>query len=286
VKISDSELAIAREKVLRAYKHLQVAERMIRRFVRNDCGVDKKLNAKTNEYDVIARLPEPPAVIGLLIGDCVHNLRSSLDHIVYALIQTNGATPTDRTMFPIRDTEIGYSHQINKLKRIDGIPTTVATLIERLQPYHTGNKGLDYTLHPLWVLDKLNNIDKHRRLMLSSAVARHAHVSARYTDGGESDILLLQDTIRDRAILASFPVPIDGGEVEVNGGLMVYVALKETDELPSLLDEDICRVLLQLTDYVGNVLMPRFGRLATGHKPTAKRKRRQDKRWRPSTKRR
>ncbi len=285
MKISDSELAIAREKVLRAYKHLQVAERMIRRFVRNDCGTSSKFNPKTGEYDVIAKLPDPPPIIGMLIGDCVHNLRSALDHIVYALILTNparrGEIPSSKAMFPIRDTREGYSHQINKMKRLDGVPDAVAALIETLQPYHTREKGLDHTLHPLSVLDKLDNIDKHRRLAIASGVARHAHVSIRYADGGETDVMLLQDMIYDRAILTSYPPARDGTKVKVNGGLMVYVAFKETREIPALDDEDVCRVLMQLTDYVGNVLLPRFRKLATGHNVAPRRRRRQDRRWKP-----
>jgi hypothetical protein len=184
-------------------------------------------------------------------------------------------------MFPIRDTRAGYLHQIQKLKRLDGIPDTVATLIETLQPYHTREKGLDHTLHPLWVLDKLDNIDKHRRLAIASGIARHAHVAIRYADGGETDVMLLQDMIYDRAILTSYPPSIDGSEVKVNGGLMVYVAFKETRELPGLNDEDVCRTLMQLIDYVGNVLLPRFRKLATGHRPTSRKPRRQDRRLGP-----
>lgn len=255
---------------------------MIRRFVKNDCGVDAKFNAKTQEFDVIARMPEPPPIIGMLVGDCVHNLRSALDHIIYALIWTNpsrgGKPPSEKAQFPICDTRPGYVTQVNQRKRIDGVPDAVATVVETLQPYHTREKGLDYTAHPLWVLNKLENIDKHRRLALASGVARHAHVSIRYRDGGESDVILMSDTIYDRAILTSYPPARDGSEVKMNGGLMVYVAFREADELPSLLDEDICHILGQLIDYVGNVVMPRFGKLATFHKPTPKRARRQDKR--------
>lgn len=167
------------------------------------------------------------------------------------------------------------------MKRLDGVPDAVAALIETLQPYHTREKGLDHTLHPLWVIDKLDNIDKHRRLAIACGVARHAHVSIRYADGGESDVLLMQDVIYDRAVLASYPPARDGSEVKVNGGLMVYVAFKETREMPSLADEEVYGALKQLIDYVGNILLPRFRKLATGHRPTARRSRRQDKRWKP-----
>jgi len=279
IKVSDTELAIARQKAMRAGKHFEVAQRMFRRFVRNDCGVRAEFSTKTQQYNAVAHLPPPPPIIGLLVGDCVHNLRSALDHIVYALISTNPAkpdgVPDTRTMFPIRDTREGYLHQVTKQRRIHGAPEAVATLIDSLQPYHARDKGLDHTAHPLWILDKLENIDKHRRLMLASGVARHAHVSIRYPDGGETDLMILQDCIYDRAILTSYPLT-ENGEVEMNGYLLVYIALREVDELPSLVDEDILHILGQLIDYVGNRLMPRFARLAAGHTAPPKRRRPQD----------
>jgi hypothetical protein len=283
LKISESELAVAREKVLRADKHLQVAHRMMRRFARNDCGVYAKFNTKTKQFDVIAKLPEPPTIIGLLVGDCIHNLRSALDHVVYALISTNpagaGNPPSERAMFPICDTRAGYVHQVKKLHRLDGLPEAVAALIESLQPYRTREKGLDYTMHPLWVLNKLQNIDKHRRLMLAAGVARLAHVSVRYKSGHDMDLVIAEDMLYDGAILTSYPPAPDGSEVQMNGYLVSYVAMREVDELRSLVDEDIYRILLQLVDYVGNVLMPSFGKLATFHKPPRKRRRPQDRRW-------
>lgn len=279
IKVSETELAIVRQKAMRAGKHFEVAQRMFRRFVRNECGVRAEFSTRTQQYNAVAHLPPPPPVIGLLVGDCVHNLRSALDHIVYALISTNPTkpegVPDSRTMFPIRDTKEGYLHQVTKLRRIHGTPDAVAALIDSLQPYHARDKGLDYTAHPLWVLDKLENIDKHRRLMLASGVARHAHVSIRYSDGGETDLMIMQDRIYDRAILTSYPPGADG-EVQMNGYLMVYIALREVDELPSLVDEDIFHILAQLLDYVGNLLMPRFARLAVGHATPPKKRRRQD----------
>lgn len=279
IKISQTELVIAREKTLRAYKHLQVAARLIRRFVRNECRIRSEFNPKTKHFDVIAYLPTPPTNIALVIGDCVHNLRSALDHVVFAMITTNPSrpdgTPSDRTMFPISDTREGHRKQIER-GRIKGLADPVAALVDELQPYHTREKGLDYTLNPLWVLNKLENIDKHRRLMLASAVARHAHVSIRYADGGETDLMILQDEIHDRAILTSYPPARDGREVQMNGYMMVFVAVNEVDELPSASGNDICHVLQVMVDQIGNAILPRFARLAAGHAPPPKRRRRQD----------
>lgn len=192
--VSQSELAIAREKILRADRHFQVVQRVIRRYIRRDCGIKTQFNRKTQEFDVVAKIPTLPPLIGLLVADAVHNLRTTLDHIIYALIRANPSrppgTPDDKTMFPIRDTKEGYGHQISKLQRLRGLPPEATALVDLLQPYHTREKGDDHTLHPLWVLDKLENVDKHRRLNLVAGVAHGSHVSIRYESGHQSDIML------------------------------------------------------------------------------------------------
>jgi hypothetical protein len=40
---------------------------------------------------------EPPTRIGLLIGDCLHNLRSGLDHLVWQLILQSGGSPDEKS---------------------------------------------------------------------------------------------------------------------------------------------------------------------------------------------
>jgi hypothetical protein len=281
IKISRTELAVAREKVIRAQKHCQVAERLITRFARHHCRIRTKLNPHTQEIDVIANLPDPPPLIGLLIGDCVHNLRSALDHIVYALVSSNpdrpSGTPSTQTMFPIRDTHAGYRHQIEKLRRLDGLPDAAAALVDRMQPYHTRESGGDHTLHPLWILDKLDNIDKHRRLMLASVVARHVHVNLVYPDGRDEDHLFLSQDIHHNAVLTSFPAALQG-QVKVGGYLALRVELRESDELPSLAEQHVIELMMFLIEQVYANILTRFARLTSGG-VTRRRKRRQDLRF-------
>jgi len=52
--------------------------------------------------------------------------------------------------------------------------------IELLQPYHHGDQ---FNLHPLWILNKLANINKHRRLLvvtMKSAFIGRPHDEDRY----------------------------------------------------------------------------------------------------------
>lgn len=183
-------------------------------------------------------------------------------------------------MFPIRDTAVGYPDQVERLKRIDGLHDEAAALVDRLQPYHARQRGEDHTTHPLWILDKLENIDKHRRLAVVSGIARHAHIAIRDSDGGESDILVLSHMIHDRAVLTSYPAQYRG-KVQMNGYLMVYVALNEVDELPFLVGVDVAYIMNFLIGEIGDKMLPMFARLAVGRPALKRQRRRQDLRMVP-----
>jgi hypothetical protein len=46
-------------------------------------------------------LKEPPLSLSVLIGDCLYNLRSALDHLAWQLAIYNGNQPSSHTEFPI-----------------------------------------------------------------------------------------------------------------------------------------------------------------------------------------
>lgn len=108
----------------------------------------------------------PPAVDdwGLLLGECIHNLRSSLDNLAFALARLRRDPPErpNRIAFPI--FENGQEFQANGLRTLDQLPGNAAELIERIQPFQRdgssgiGTPDLDALLH----LHQLNNADKHR----------------------------------------------------------------------------------------------------------------------------
>jgi hypothetical protein len=61
--------------------------------------------------------PLPMKELAVVIGDCVHNLRSTLDYIAWELA---GANPNDRdTMFPIYDDPAKFrDHGARRIKNI------------------------------------------------------------------------------------------------------------------------------------------------------------------------
>lgn len=110
------------------------------------------------------RRPCPPDW-GVIIGEIVHDVRSALDHTIYQLvIHATGDPPADdtRTQFPIFIKPTGFDSCRGTMLRGVG-QRQATTLIKDLQPFSTGEDSLS----PLWHLNKLSNIDKHRTLHLT-----------------------------------------------------------------------------------------------------------------------
>jgi len=104
----------------------------------------------------------PPLRWGVMLGDCVHNLRSALDHLVCQLTLLNGGSMEDcgQTQFPIASKCEGQFESMAD-RRIPGLSMKHRAMVKRLQPYHAGNQAWR---HPLAILATLSNADKHRIL--------------------------------------------------------------------------------------------------------------------------
>jgi hypothetical protein len=99
----------------------------------------------------------PPPDWSLLAGEAVQNLRSALDHAVYALVKNRNRS---RCQFPIFLDPCEF--QVRGRPMIAGAPKPIQTLIEKTQPYQLMPTRPE--LHPLAFLNRLSNRDKHRVL--------------------------------------------------------------------------------------------------------------------------
>jgi hypothetical protein len=132
---------------------------------------------KTGEYVVwvtTKQLDSPGLAVE--VGECLHNLRSGLDHLAYTLAVTYTREPlpqkiAEDSAFPIfgdedRQGNPGKGPGLFKRYRskIAGIDPVAQTVIEGLQPYQLGT---DFRTHELWRLYDLARVDRHRLLHLS-----------------------------------------------------------------------------------------------------------------------
>lgn len=159
--------------------------------------------------------------LGAVIGDFVHNLRASLDYIVWAL-----SSPAYRNEhptwieFPIF-ADPGKFVTAGGPKKIGGIDPNAQAVIKCLQPFNGPDCRPRYDLahptnKPLWHLFELDNWDKHRALNLTEDVA-----SMRLVGFEQLGILSppqpfrLGGTFKRGAPLAYAAIPLGRPEVDV-----------------------------------------------------------------------
>jgi hypothetical protein len=166
-------------KIKRAIEHLEALKDAIAQDVSSygDNFIRKADGKETLD------LLEPSPMISLLAGEFIYQLRSALDHTAFDLVQMNKGNivlPTDwqeGCAFPIwcdslkpgQKTPLPYG----TFKKLPGIPVQAHTLIEKVQPYYPSGTGSINT--SLGMLNKLSNIDKHRRFALTRTRAKVRH---------------------------------------------------------------------------------------------------------------
>lgn len=153
-------------KLGRAEEHANIFYRELKDWV--DAGpyvIRKKINTDSSRYSmVIEQIKTQPPLDhwACVIGDCVHNLRSALDHFIYAAaIRESGQDPPPKKrslQFPIADSPDKFSAQAG---RIEPLNLSMKAEIERLQPYNRRHPSLPPLLG---LLRDLDDFDKHRLL--------------------------------------------------------------------------------------------------------------------------
>jgi hypothetical protein len=156
-----------RAKLDRADKHLNVLDDLIGSyFAENPYRIigEEKMEGEYWHYATyleVDRFP-PDEVWGPIIGDAVHNLRSALDHLAWALALPEARATTPRRIeFPIFLDDPTENPEIRGAftKKLHCLRPEAQTVVDGAQPYKTGDSH-----HPLWLLQALWNTDKHRTL--------------------------------------------------------------------------------------------------------------------------
>lgn len=115
----------------------------------------------TKKVFCVEVLETPPPHLSLIIGDCLYNLRCALDNLALELAIVRNRGPVSSNVESASGFPIQVEQDASKLDSMLGsIDPCAKTVIEGLQPYKRGER-LAKT-DPLWWLNKLNNMDKHR----------------------------------------------------------------------------------------------------------------------------
>jgi len=131
-----------------------------------------------------------------------------------------------------------------------GVRGKLTRAASHLNLYHLPLADKDHTIHPLWVLNRLENVDKHRRLALTTGVGFESCVQIRDAAGGESTVLA-NERLHDGDVVARYSTPGEGhAGVEVDGAVLAFVALNEPHEFLALVG--VVSVLKQILRYLSD----------------------------------
>jgi hypothetical protein len=229
-------LAGCRLKLVRAQKHFNDISEVLRRLEHGECELIPEKDEKAKIGMLRIRLsPKPPDDLSVMVGDCLFNARSALDHLIWQLVLANGKMPDEWLYFPISKTAKAFTEAVGKHGRLDGVSAKAIAVIETLQPYH----GQDE--HPLALLSKLHNVDKHQKLNLITVVARDTElVWERSTADGLTQAIftsvLGNEELCDGAVMP-VDVPLDSPDfpgirerfekVKVHGQAAMFVAFED-----------------------------------------------------------
>ena len=157
-----ARIAPIKAKIERAKEHVRNLDSETRSFIEGS-GYTVVINDEPKTGDRVFTVKvssEPSLRWGIIVGDVMHNLRSSLDHLAWQLVIANKGKPGKWTGFPIMESLEEF--EAKGLGKIKGASTEAMRLVESLEPYKGGNNAL-YALH------RLNITDKHRLLITIGA---------------------------------------------------------------------------------------------------------------------
>lgn len=156
-------------KVDRAYKHILDLNAAFLGFLWESDPYETFFkddpNSAERTYYLRIRKEMPPQ-FSALIGDTAQNLRSSLDHLAWYLVQSSPVTTKARDKdiyFPIFETATKY--RAGKMGKIQGMTDAAIKAIDAIEPYYRPDRvGIGQGVQLFW-LDEINKLDKHRLLV-------------------------------------------------------------------------------------------------------------------------
>jgi len=203
---------------------------------------------------------------GLLVGECIHNLRSSLDNLAFALARLQQDEPANAEIvhFPIFQDRAKFNEVSNNKKRrvrqsLDQMPAEAASLIERLQPFQRDKAEVPGTPNsdPLVLLQRLNNYDKHRvpsvvlvaptEMMHSFSVEFYSEEDAKANDPPDATVWF--GPLQPGVVLVEQRTNRPVAKVHVNFQGKAVVALQIGDKRPP-----VVKVLNELGRYTALVV--------------------------------
>lgn len=227
-----AELDIVRLKVTRAEKHFEDFKSEVgvgpnAKTLPEAAYTEVNYDAGTLTYISLAPIPSPEARI--ILGDSLHQLRSALDHMVCALaMRTNPRSVCEdsKLQFPIFKSarDFGADWRVSKGVYEKLLGKAELAEIEQCQPYNlSAAKPED---HPLYMLGKLDNLDKHRLVLLIEQAVRLK--GAIVTKGKEAPFNSGKQALQNGRYMMQLDQPNEPHGIQVESP-EPYVVFSDTD---------------------------------------------------------
>jgi hypothetical protein len=266
-------------KLIRANEHLEDVRDPVERW-HKACLDSLREEPDPNEAGYYCAWIDAPEIdaqrISLSIGDCLQCLRSALDHLAFELASAFTVPMTDKieedSEFPILsdvDRHGTFGKGPGKWRdsgasKVRGMDPAAQTIIEGLQPY---KRGQAYETDPLWLLSRLNNIDKHRALHVATRVLSGATL---HIPGGASNVAAI-----GRAADGMFALEIGGGfaaegrtrvarwsmqpidpRKKMHMGFEPVLGVTFADETPLVGSRAVLDVFREISDHITGAVLP------------------------------
>jgi hypothetical protein len=246
-------------KMRRARTHLADLQEILEPLIDGDRQeFTLERDAQTSKYLLIVRgVPRRDPLWALFAGDCLHNLRSALDYLAYG-IALNYATepPNENTQFPIHESPFGKKGGVRPLLVPEVTDPRVLDALKAVQPYE-GPVPANPTISPLWQINKLCNIDKHRLMLTAVCALALDEMWWGLPQGMTATPELNLGPLKDGDPVARFDFGGQEPPDDFDAHPALQVAVHE-DEVPVISGEPITRVLDIYIKSVGANVLPEF----------------------------
>lgn len=239
-------------KIHRAKETIDQLDRLIVAFIASDPYIPvgrKNLDTTTRDvrHTLLVAGDPVPLVFSVCAGEVVHHLRSTLDHLVWQLIERNGKGHTSFHEFPVVSSSKRF-RRAGVQRKIDGLSPSAAALIESLQPYKTNPVSPNDS--PLCIVHTLDIIDKHHGLNVVVGRVRTSQITVRGDLGQSGGVFaILSETevspTKQGAVVARMTTCADQANVDIAAQFDLEVAF---DKFGTSQNQPVIPSLQLLTD--------------------------------------
>jgi len=146
-------------------------------------GIDKRRWAKYTVY--VLKAPSLGKDIRMQLGDVIHNFRSTLDYLAWALVSGKDSMTLNKKMgiaFPLARSRKNYWRKTSSC--LPNVSAKFLKIIERYQPYHRTPAG-----RTMREIRNLSNIEKHRFILPIVSTVSKGEYNIDYYGGELIDVI-------------------------------------------------------------------------------------------------